>query len=192
VFRPRKMTNQRQDRPKPPRQVAFEALMSAYGADVYRYALWLVRNRAQAEDLVQETFLRAWKSIDSLRDPKAAKSWLITILRRERARLYEREQPQTDALDDLDLDTMEGFDPGYGKSEHVALRRALAGLAEEYREPLLLQVVGGYSCDEIGELLGIAPGAVMTRLSRARQRLAQTLTGDVPPNAIQHTERAAA
>lgn len=151
--------------------------MSAYGADLYRCALWLVRDRAYAEDLVQETFLRAWKSIDSLRDPKVAKRWLITILWPERARCRVREQPQTDALEDIDLDAATGFDPGQGKLEHVALRRALASPKEDYCEPLRLQVIGGYTCDEIGVRPGIAPGAVMTRLSRARQKLAHVLAG---------------
>ena len=58
------------------------------------------------------------------------------------------------------------------------LRRALAALPDEYREPLLLQVLGGYSSEEIAELLGIKAGAVMTRLSRARQKLRARLDGD--------------
>ncbi len=77
--------------PRPPRssggmadkQTKYEALVHALHGDIYRYAYWLCRDPQVAEDLVQETFLRAWKSIDSLLDDKAAKAWLITILRRE-------------------------------------------------------------------------------------------------------------
>ena len=72
----------------------FESLGSAYANDLYRYAFWLCKQPPLAEDLVQETFARAWKSIESLKDEKAAKAWLITILRRENARLYEKYQPQ--------------------------------------------------------------------------------------------------
>lgn len=159
------------------RQSQFQALVEAYSADLYRYAYWLVRDRALAEDLVQESFLRAWKALDSLRDPKAAKSWLITILRRERARHFERAPPPGDSLDDMDLEHVAGIDEGHNRTEHIALRRALAGLSEDYREPLLMQVLGGYSCEEIGEFLELSPGAVMTRLSRARQKLRLCLEG---------------
>ncbi|MCR4301893.1 MAG: sigma-70 family RNA polymerase sigma factor [Sulfuricaulis sp.] len=159
------------------RQSQFQALVEAYSADLYRFAYWLVRDRALAEDLVQESFMRAWKAIDSLRDPKAAKGWLITILRRERARHYERAPPPSDSLDEMDLERIAGIDDGHGHAGNFALRRALADLSEDYCEPLLLQVLGGYSCEEIGELLGASPGAIMTRLSRARQKLRHALEG---------------
>ena len=151
------------------RQRQFEALVGAYAADLHRYAYWLCRQRELAEDLVQETFMRAWKSLDSLQDYTAAKSWLITILRREMARHFERRQLDLISLDDdvVEQIAAESVDP----SEITLLRQAMADLPLEYREPLLLQVIGGYSCDEIATELGIKPGAVMTRLFRARQKL---------------------
>lgn len=161
-----------------PRQTQFEALVNAYSADLYRYALWLVRDTQAAEDLVQETFMRAWKAIDTLRDPALAKTWLITILRRERARAYDKNRRESDTLDDVDLDSLSGFDLGHGKTEHFVLRRALEALPEDYREPLLMQIVGGYSCEEIATAMNLQPGAVMTRLSRARQKLLRVLDGD--------------
>jgi len=161
-----------------PRQTLFEGMVKAYSADLYRFALWLVRNRAQADDLVQETFLRAWRSLDQLHDPTAAKPWLITILRRERARLFERQHAETEVPMGFDMENVAGLNGNNDGPEVFALRRALARLPEEYREPLLLQVVGGYSCEEIGAELGIQPGAVMTRLSRARRQLRQVLGDD--------------
>ncbi len=71
----------------------FNELAEAYSTDLYRYALWICGNDALAKDLVQETFLRAWRALDSLNDVAAAKSWLITILRREYARTFERKVP---------------------------------------------------------------------------------------------------
>jgi RNA polymerase sigma-70 factor (ECF subfamily) len=68
------------------KQQRYEVLVLALHSDIFRYAFWLVKDKAVAEDIVQETFLRAWKSLDSLKDERAAKSWLITILRRENAR----------------------------------------------------------------------------------------------------------
>ncbi|MDX2313635.1 MAG: sigma-70 family RNA polymerase sigma factor, partial [Gammaproteobacteria bacterium] len=71
-------------------QLRFEKLVNAVSSDLYRYAFRLCRNKAMAEDLVQETFLRAWRFLDSLREEKKAKSWLMTTLRREFARQFER------------------------------------------------------------------------------------------------------
>ena len=118
--------------------------------------------------------MRAWKAIDSLQDDKAAKSWLFTIVRRENARQYERKR--LDTVDDPDFDRVETTRPEYDTStEAFVLRRALEELPEEYREPLVLQVIGGYSTEEIADQLGIKAGAVMTRLFRARKKLREML-----------------
>jgi RNA polymerase sigma-70 factor (ECF subfamily) len=70
-------------------QTRFAALVLACSADLYHFAYWLIRNRPEAEDLVQETFARAWRSIRQLRGEMAAKEWLFTTLRREYARQFE-------------------------------------------------------------------------------------------------------
>ncbi len=155
-------------------QTRFEALVQALSTDLYRYALWLCRDRNRAEELVQETFLRAWRSLDALRDERAAKGWLITILRREHARGYEGYRPDMDR--DIDPDDLAGV-AEETPADTLALRRAVAGLSDEYREPLLLHILAGYRCDEIAEILGLSPGAVMTRLFRARQKLRAVLEG---------------
>ena len=163
------------------KQTRFEALVHALSTDLYRYAFWLCRDQSRAEDLVQETFLRAWRSLDTLRDDKAAKAWLITILRREHARSYERPGLQIDPRvepDDLIAE------PSGTTAETLALHRAIARLSREYRESLLLQVLGGYSCEEIAELLGLSPGAVMSRLFRARRKLRAILERDE----VSHTQ----
>ena len=78
----------------------YETLVRAFHSDIYRYAVWLIKDATIAEDVVKETFMRAWKSLDSLQDEKAAKAWLITILRRENARRFERKQ--FDYVDDIE------------------------------------------------------------------------------------------
>lgn len=155
------------------KQRQFEQLVRDWSADLYRFAYWLGRDKNLAEDLVQETFARAWKSIDQLKDPKATKSWLFTILRREHARKFERKAiPIADALEP---DTTPGNPTQDTSTEAFVLRQALSELAPEYREPLLLQVIGGYSMDEIAEQLNLSRGAVMTRLFRARNKLRDRL-----------------
>ncbi len=147
-------------------QARFEALVNAWSGDLYRFAFWLCRDRDKAQDLVQETFLRAWRALGSLRDEKAAKSWLITILRREHARGFERYSPE---LADTDLENIAA--ERNESTDVLLMRRELAALSEEYREPLLLQVLGGYSCEEIAQMMDLSTGAVMTRLFRARRKL---------------------
>ena len=159
------------------RQQQFEALVRAHSGELYRYAYWLCGESAQAQDLVQETFLRAWRSLDSLRETVAAKAWLTTILRREHARLFERKPMPTTDLADLDLTDAGPRDPS-APGEDAVMRAAIAQLEPKYREPLVLQVLGGFSCEEIAEQLGITEAAVMTQVFRARQKLKSMLEGE--------------
>ena len=151
------------------RDARFEALVNACAVDLYRYACWLCGSSTVAEDLVQETFLRAWKGLDGLKEHRLAKSWLITILRRENARRFERRQPLSRTTDAVELETLP--DPGPRSVDRMILRRALESLPPEYREPLVLQVLGGFSGEEIARILDLKPGTVMVRLFRARQKL---------------------
>jgi len=157
------------------KQSKFEALVKAYSSDLYQYAYWLCRNQALAEDLVQESFMRAWKALNQLEDEKKAKSWLFTILRRENARHFSRKHTKDISLEEIDLDTFSNFKIENKELDHIHLRSALAKLSLEYSEPLVLQVLGGYSSKEIGDILEIKPGAVMTRLFRAKQQLKKLL-----------------
>jgi RNA polymerase sigma-70 factor (ECF subfamily) len=148
----------------------FEALSAHLRPDLYRFAFWLARDRAIAQDVVQETMLRAWRSWNNLRDERAAKQWLFTIARREHARLYERKR-----LDTVDVDNLVTADaPALAASDGKDLedlRRAIARLDDGYREPLVLQVLFGYSTQEIADHMGLTQGAVLTRLFRARNQL---------------------
>lgn len=158
----------------PDKQAQFEALVRSYSSDIYRMAVWLCRDPALADDLVQETFMRAWRAIDSLRDERAAKRWLITILRREFARLFERKVPKF--VDAEDVVIPDDHAPGPDdRAEAGLLRMAIGELDGKYREPLVLQVLGGLSCQEIADELGITRSAVMTQLFRARQQLKSRL-----------------
>jgi len=158
------------------RQSSFESLVRAYSTELYRYAYWLCRDRFTAEDLVQEAFARAWRGWQNLRDGAATKSWLYTILRNEHARLYERKRPEIDDSQELD----EIVDTGSGSVfDQFEMRQALEALPPTYREPLLLQVLGGFSCAEIGDMLKISEGAVMTRLTRARLALRKIVGNDL-------------
>ena len=152
------------------RRRRFDELVGVFHQDMYRYAAWLSRDRTVAEDVVQESLLRAWKSLDSLRDDAAAKHWLLTIVRRENARYFERRR-----LDTVDVDNLTPSQEALLASspdENVDdMREAIYRLDDDYREPLVLQVLMGYSTNEIAELMGLKQGAVLTRLHRARHKL---------------------
>jgi RNA polymerase sigma-70 factor (ECF subfamily) len=126
------------------RQHGFERLVAPWRDDLYRYVYWLCRDPDLADDVVQETMLRAFKSLDKLEDESAIKPWLLTIARREHARVYERKR-----LDD------------------------------EYREPLVLQVLMGFSTREIATMMGLRQGAVLTRLHRARKKLMEQVKSEL-------------
>jgi RNA polymerase sigma-70 factor (ECF subfamily) len=155
------------------RQQRFLALCEPCRTDVFRFALWLARSRTVAEEVVQETFLRAWKSLDSLKDGESAKSWLLTIARREHARLYERKRHPTVSIDELTAAESPALAaPSERDADDMRdVRRAMMELDDEHREALVLQVVMGYSTQEIARELGLNEGAVSTRLFRARNRL---------------------
>jgi RNA polymerase sigma-70 factor (ECF subfamily) len=159
------------------RTTRFNQLAEAYSTDLYRYAMWICGNDALAKDLVQETFLRAWRALDKLKDTGAAKSWMITILRREYARTFERKVPKFTDLEKVVVRDDDELEPDE-RVERELLRKGILKLSEKYREPLLLQVVFGHSCEEISKQLGISKSAVMTQLFRAREKLKVQLQKD--------------
>lgn len=164
----------------PSRRAGFENVVRAYANDVFRYLYWLCRDRNLAEDLSQETFARAWAAWEDQRDEKALKAWLFTIARNEHARLYERKTLEIDP--DVELEAIVARatpDPGLS----IDLRRAFALLPDAYREPLLLQVLGGLSSAEIAATMGTTEEAVNMRLSRARRSLREILEGPSPARA---------
>jgi RNA polymerase sigma-70 factor (ECF subfamily) len=152
------------------KRARFQALCQSMRPDLLRFAFWLSRDRALAEDVVQESMLRAWKAQDSLLDEAAAKPWFLTIIRREYARTFERKRFPTVDVDEL----VAAEDPELSAAQDqdlVELRAALFKLPLEYREPLVLQVLMGYSTAEIARELDLSNAAALTRLFRARKQL---------------------
>ena len=145
-------------------------LFESLRPDLLRFAHWLARDRAMAEDIVQESLLRAWRSRDSLKEPGAARAWLFTIVRREHARLYERKRLELVPLEDV-AEVQAGPRSVEPDGELYALRHAIMRLPIDYREPLVLQVLGGFSTEEIARELSLTSTAVLTRLFRARNKL---------------------
>jgi RNA polymerase sigma-70 factor (ECF subfamily) len=152
------------------RRRRFDRVVSIFHQDMYRYATWLCRDPSIAEEVVQEAMLRAWKSLDALREDDAAKPWLLTIVRRENARFFERKRLETVDIDNLSP-AQSAMLAEKDDSELQELRQAIFRLEDDYREPLVLQVLLGHSTKEIAELMGMQQGAILTRLHRARIKL---------------------
>lgn len=150
--------------------MTFEETIRAHAPDLYRYAYWLTRDAAQAEDVVQEALLRSWRAFPRLRERAAAKAWLFAIVRNEFLRAVSGAAPA--------LESLEGVDVADERPELFGLemRDALQALPASYAEPLALQVLGGFSCAEIARMIGTTEGATMTRLTRARQALKRLVT----------------
>lgn len=165
----------------PLRVVQFDANCIEQIDGLYGYALILTRNHAEAEDLVQETYLRAMQSIDKLRSESNLKGWLFTILRNLWLNQYRklRIRPQLLAIDagsDVIAEhSKDSYDLYVSKIEADRVRAAIHKLPPEFREVILLREYEELSYREIAHILDCPIGTVMSRLGRARARLRSTL-----------------
>ena len=157
----------------------FESVVRDHARLVFKVAYSVVRNVEDAEDCVQETFLRAYRSGDlsQIQDPKA---WLARIA--WRVAIDRVKKHPVEALEDLaekgfePIANSEGADTGIIQGEKVAiLRKLMATLPEDLRQTLILSTVEEMSSIEIGKVLGIPETSVRTRLFRARQLLKEKL-----------------
>lgn len=152
----------------------FNRLVGELQGQLYSYAFWLCRDRQMAEDVLQEALLRAWRGFAGLENEGRARQWMVTIVRREFLRA--RQKRQDEAVDPVELEQL--ADPGEDPLA-VELRQAMFRLEENYREPLVMQVLLGCTAEEIGLALDMTPGAVLVRLHRAREKLkVQFVDGD--------------
>ena len=155
---------------------AFEELYRAYAGRVYAVCLRMTGDPARAEDLMQETFVRAWSRLDSYRGPEGLASWLRTIAmhlaisdHRARKRRRWKEDPVDDAFPG------EAPAPQREPGRALDLERAIAGLPEGAREVFVLHDVEGLKHEEIARLVGIAVGTSKAQLHRARRLLREAL-----------------
>jgi len=152
-----------------------------------RVASSMTDQRADAEDLVQDTLLRAWRSIDTF-DGRHPRAWLLTILRNAQVNRHRRRRPQL--LDDPDLAADRGVGDAQDSAEDVVVGRtfdvvidaALSALPTTFRQVVLLVDVDGLTYAEAAEVLGVPEGTVMSRLHRARRRIRDRLAAaDLAP-----------
>ncbi len=153
----------------------YQSIVETYHKDIYRYLYWMTRNPQLAEDACQEAFLRVWRFMDKVGEVENLKSWLIRIARNELYRILEKEKSENISIDNVEYQLMTPDTAELEASDSV-LHKAVMSLSETYREPLILQVWGGFSGDEIAKLLGIERQAVMTRIFRAKRQLEKLIS----------------
>jgi RNA polymerase sigma-70 factor, ECF subfamily len=163
-------------------QAALEHIDSLYG-----YAMTLTRDQVEAEDLVQETYLRAVKAFGQLVPNSNLKSWLFVIMRNAwlNQLRHMRSGPSFIELDDTENDSGQLPDQRTDDPHVIYLRKlereeitaAIDSLPRLYREIVVLRDVEGFSYQEIATMLGCPAGTVMSRLGRARERLRRLLAG---------------
>src|SRR5918911_5657044 len=152
---------------------SFERLYRKHAADVYRYALVVLRNEADAEDVTQTTFLNAYRAIERGERPQKPQNWLIAIAHnvcRQRFRQSQR-RPNEVAYEDELAEAIVDDDAVTAED----IRRALGHLAFNQRAALVMRELEGRSYPEIAEILGLSVSAVETLLFRARRALREQL-----------------
>lgn len=156
----------------------FEAEAMQHINDLYRTALRLTRSRIDADDLVQETYMQAWKSFDQYEPGTNCRAWLYKILFNKydhhRRKMITRAKYVTEA-DDLVFELSPGTESVPETLTDREVIEALNALPEHYRSVVLLADVHEFDYKEVAEILQIPIGTVMSRLSRARTRLRQAL-----------------
>jgi RNA polymerase sigma-70 factor (ECF subfamily) len=172
-------------------QERFAELAMPYMSSLYSAALRMTRNPADAEDLVQETYLRAYRAFDSFRDGTNLKAWLYRILTNTFINQYRaaKRRPERADLDDVEdlylyrrlggLDAqIAGRSPETEVLERMpddAVKEALESLPEQFRIAVLLADVEGFAYKEIAEIVDVPIGTVMSRLHRGRKLLQKRL-----------------
>ncbi len=165
----------------------FETLVGEHLDGLFGASLRLTRNRTRAEDLLQETFLRAWRSFHTFRPGTNVRAWLYRILMNAYIDGYRKSEREPEIVDHEDVDEFYLYSKAHesedyrrlGNPEEVLLknlldadvRGALDSLPEAFRNVVVLADIEGFSYKEIAEILGIPIGTVMSRLHRGRRQL---------------------
>jgi RNA polymerase sigma-70 factor (ECF subfamily) len=158
------------------KQGRFEAMVMPHLDAAYNLARWLTRNEHDAQDIVQEAFLRAYKFFDGFHGSNS-RSWLLSIVRNATYNWFEknRKKELTVLFDEevhgADIGAFDTLSPLLRDGDQDRIREAIEELPVEYRELTILRELEGLSYKELAEVAQVPIGTVMSRLSRARKQL---------------------
>ena len=143
---------------------AFTELMNLYMKDMYRTAVAILMNDADAADAIQETILTCWERLSSLRDNKLFKTWMTRIL------INKCHDIRNQRIETVDISEHEEL-AFHEDESNLELKEALEQLDEKYRVPIMMFYGDGYSTKEIAAVLNVPVSTIQTRLSRGREKL---------------------
>ena len=156
-------------------QQRFEECVESCADSLFRVAFRLTGNQTLASELVQETYLNAWKSIDNLRVPERMRAWMFSILRNQYTKLLRKEKRNVQTVAHLN----DVSKPEQTKDDVTdRVQTALATLDEKHKLPVLLVSIEGMTVDEAAKVLDVPRGTVLSRLHRGRQKLKEILSRD--------------
>ncbi len=150
-------------------EVAFAVIMRRHGPYLKAFATRLLRSNSDADDVVQEAFIQAWRRLPDLQEPAALRAWLTTMVSRKTTDRI-RSRKQSDPLEDIEIPDLAGGpeDHALGSDKMRALARVLDTLPRDQRQIWLLREVAGHSYTEIAERLDMPVPTIRGRLARAR------------------------
>ena len=156
-------------------QQRFEECVESCADSLFRVAFRLTGNQTLAAELVQETYLSAWKSTDSLKDPQRMRAWMFSILRNQYTKLLRKEKRNLQTIPHI----KDVSKPEQTKDDVTdRVQTALAALDEKHKLPVLLVSIEGMTVDEAAKVLDVPRGTVLSRLHRGRQKLKEILSRD--------------
>ncbi|KEO83490.1 RNA polymerase sigma factor [Tumebacillus flagellatus] len=154
-------------------QEGIRLLFDEFSNDIYRYALFTLHDEAEAKDVVQEVFFRAFKQWENFRGESSYKTWLLSIARNYMYDLMRRRKTREKYLDHVPAPSVST--PNDFAEDMIVLRESLAQLKDSYRQVILLRHLEDLPVNEVADILGWTEGKVRTTLHRALKRLRELM-----------------
>jgi len=154
---------------------AFSELYSIYSEDMYRFALYMLNSKEDAEDAVQDTVILAFKSIGNLRDDSLFKAWLFKILSNQCKTLLKKNKKNPDLLSEDDYIFLIEDESVPSSFNSIELIEALKSLTPPDAQIILLSIIGGFKSEELSKIYNISPSTIRSKQKRALEKLRRIL-----------------
>ena len=176
----------------------FEATALEFMDQLYSTARFWTKNEADAKDLVQETYMRAYKAFDSFEEGTNLRAWLFRIMKNthlnmvrkksHKSEILSEDMEQTVQISPVARQSFETTEELFKNLQSIEVQEAIKSLPDQYKEALALVELDDFSYKEAADILGIPPGTVMSRVFRAKNKLGEMLYEYASQNKLLQTE----